>query len=135
MTQTPADSAIALIGQSTDLERAAANRGLRLPRDLARARRRMRAAMLMAINPDASSMADRLHGDTLRLITSGRATEALEARRDAARMASAAYRPDVWSDDCAAALAELRAAVNRAEAITTPRTDAPQRPRKVSQNA
>lgn len=121
MSMTPSESAIALIGQSVAIERAAANKGLRVPGDLARARRRMRAAMLMACAPDATTLADRLHQDTLSLITSGRATEAMHARRDAARMAAAAYRPDIWSDDCARALGELRAAVKRAEAITAPR--------------
>ena len=120
MTITPADSALDLIALSTTLERAAAHRGLRLPSDLARARRRMRAALLLAVSPDASTTADALHRESARLIAGGRAHEVLTARRDSALMASATYRPDTWTDACATALGELRAAVKRAEAIIHP---------------
>lgn len=91
-------SAIALLDRAHAVERHAANNAIRLPRDLGRARRAMRAALLRASCPDALGLADDLHAATARLIAQGRSGEVIRARRDMV-------------------LDALRAAVARAEAI------------------
>lgn len=88
------ETAIALLDRAHAIERHAANHAIRLPRDLGRARRAMRAALLRASCPDALGIADDLHAATARLIAQGRSGEVLRARRDLALTTSRAYRPD-----------------------------------------
>lgn len=117
MATTTIETAIALLDRAHELERHAANTAIRLPRDLGRARRAMRAALLRASCPDALGIADDLHAATARLIAQGRSGEVLRARRDMALTTARAYRPDAITPEIVEALDALRAAVARAEAI------------------
>ena len=115
---------ISLLDRATAIERHAAKNAIRLPRDLGRARRAMRAALLRATCPDALGLADDLHDATARLIAQGRAGEVLRARRDLALTTARAYRPDAITPEIEEAINTLAAAVARAEAIARPRVEA-----------
>ncbi|MFD0909508.1 hypothetical protein [Ruegeria arenilitoris] len=110
-------NAIALLDRAHALERHAATHAIRLPRDLARARRALRAALLRATCPDACRLADDLHDQTARLIAQGRSGEVIRARRKAALASVGAYRPETVTPEISEALGALRAAVARAEAM------------------
>lgn len=110
-------NAVALLDRAHELERRAANSAIRIPRDLARARRALRAALLLAVCPDACRLADDLSATTARLIAQGRSGEVIRARRQSALASVGAYRPETVTPEISEALGALRAAVARAEAI------------------
>lgn len=120
---TPIQHAVALLDRAHAVERAAANQCIRLPRDLGRARRALRAALLRASCPDAARLADDLSATTARLIAQGRSGEVIRARRQLALTSVGAYRPDAVTPEISEAIGTLRAALARAEAIA-PRVDA-----------
>lgn len=103
----------------TSIERDAANTGKRLPRDLARACRALRVALLRAVQPDTSRLADRLIAESSRLIGEGRGAETVKARADVARVSVMPYRPDQTTPELDAAMHDLRAALSTARYITT----------------
>lgn len=112
--------AISLINRATELERIAAARGLRLPGELAAARRRMRAAMLRACAPDADTLADRLNARAAAMMANGDAAKLARTRADLARVVAGTFQPDYPTPDMVAALDELRAQVRRANAMVEP---------------
>jgi len=111
--------AIAMLNEARAIERDAANNGTRLPRDLARARRSLRVALLRAVSPDASRLTDRLMAESSRLIEEGRGAETVKARADIARASVMPFRPDRLTPEIESAMHDLRAAMIHARYITT----------------
>lgn len=121
---TPIEHAITLLDRAHAVERHAANAAIRIPRDLAHARRALRAALLRASCPDATRLADELSETTARLMASGRGAEAVRARADMARVSASNYRPDIVTPEISEAIGTLRQALAHAESLVAPRVDA-----------